>query len=141
MLTHIELPFDYIFLIVSSQFIVVFTFSTADNFFELLKNRKAAQYELTSPIFYMEQYIPFSLFICEPFSQIFRNLCIFPHLVGRVSKASLYVQFIMLYFAKHVLYSFYYYNENRTSQKLAIISFIMFYFAYFEQYLYIYIYP
>ena len=56
MLTHIELPFDSLFLIVSSQFIVVFTFSTADHLF-----RKAAQYELTSPIFYMEQYIPFWL--------------------------------------------------------------------------------
>ena len=36
MLTLIELPFDYSFLIVSSQFIVVFTFSTADNCFGLL---------------------------------------------------------------------------------------------------------
>ena len=34
--------------------------STPVNILEI-KNRKAAQYELTSPIFYMEQYIPFSL--------------------------------------------------------------------------------
>ena len=33
MLTHIELPFDTFFLIFSSQFIVVSTFSTADNCF------------------------------------------------------------------------------------------------------------
>ena len=33
MLTRIELPFNCLFLIVSSQFIVVFTFSTADNCF------------------------------------------------------------------------------------------------------------
>ena len=71
MLTHIELPFDSIFLIVSSQFIVVFTFSIADN---CIKNRKTAQYELTSPIFYMEQYIPFSLIMCEPFSRILETL-------------------------------------------------------------------
>ena len=32
MLTRIELPFDSLFPIVSSQLIVVFTFSTADNF-------------------------------------------------------------------------------------------------------------
>ena len=40
-------------------------------------NRKAAQYELTSPIFYMEQYIPFSLiiYICEPFSRILHIWC------------------------------------------------------------------
>ena len=30
MLTHIEQPFDTLFLIVSNKFIVVFTFSTAD---------------------------------------------------------------------------------------------------------------
>ena len=36
MLTHMELPFDYLFLIVSSQFIVVFTLSTADNCFGLV---------------------------------------------------------------------------------------------------------
>ena len=32
------------------------------------------QYELTSPIFYMEQYIPFSLIIYEPFSRILEAL-------------------------------------------------------------------
>ena len=37
-------------------------------------NRKATQYELTSLIFYMEQYIPFSLIICEPFSRILETL-------------------------------------------------------------------
>ena len=39
-----------------------------------IKNQKAAQYELTSPILYMEQYIPFSLIICEPFSRILETL-------------------------------------------------------------------
>ena len=39
-----------------------------------IKNRKAAQYQLTSPIFYMEHYIPFSLTTCESFSQILETL-------------------------------------------------------------------
>ena len=37
------------------------------------KNRKAAQYELRSAIFHMEQYIQFSL-ICKPFSQVLETL-------------------------------------------------------------------
>ena len=36
MLTHIEQPFDTLFLIVSNKFIVIFTFSTAENCFRLL---------------------------------------------------------------------------------------------------------
>ena len=40
-----------------------------DSTFISNSNRKATQYELTSPIFYMEQNIPFSLIICEPFSK------------------------------------------------------------------------
>ena len=34
-----------------------------------IKNRKAAEYALTSPIYYVEQYIPFSVIACEPFSR------------------------------------------------------------------------
>ena len=39
-----------------------------------VKNRKTDQYELTSPIFYLEECIPISLIVCEPFSRILEIL-------------------------------------------------------------------
>ena len=42
----------------------------------------SAQYELTSPILYMEEYIPFSLILSEPFSRIlellYKYMCMLP---------------------------------------------------------------
>ena len=63
MLTHIERPFDFLFLTVSS-----YIFNAENAVF------KVAKYELPPPIFYMEQYIPFSLIISEPFSEILEIL-------------------------------------------------------------------
>ena len=44
--------------------------NTTINWLETIRNKESKgssmHYELTSPILYMEQYIPFSLIICEP---------------------------------------------------------------------------
>ena len=66
---------ENLFLIVSSQFIIVFSF---DLKLLEIKNRKATQYELTLPISYMEQYIPFRLLYAynKRIQSNFRNLII-----------------------------------------------------------------
>ena len=73
MLTHIELPFGSK---ISDSFKSIYRCFHIFNCRQLFRTsgRKAAQYELTSPIFYMEQYIPFSRIICEPFSRILEIL-------------------------------------------------------------------
>ena len=41
---------------------------------DVIKKKMSVGSERTSPILYMEQYIPFSLIICEPFSRILEIL-------------------------------------------------------------------
>ena len=83
MLTQIELPFDYLFLIVSSQFIVVFTFWTAFenmktsiNSLETIRNKESKGSSIWVNITYTLHGTIYSIFayICEPFSLILEIL-------------------------------------------------------------------